>query len=252
VADSGFAALEFLHGLAGVAMVITRLRLDAALFQPLDPRTAYTLGRPRLKGSALPKLQNVVGDHRRRWHRLHLARWYAETDRAVEIITNTAVWCHRGQPPVPIRWVLVRDPQKKFRTQAVLSTDLSLTAEEILGYYVERWQVEITFQELRQYLGIETQRQWSDPAIARTTPMIFGLYSLVALMAVGLCTADQISVHTAAWYVKEQITFSDALAAVRRALWRSRSFATSGAGAQSEQIPRSLYEHLIDTLCYGS
>ena len=97
--------------------------------------------------------------------------------------TQTAVWYHAGKPVVPIRWVLIRDPQGKFETQALLSTDLMLAALEIVADFVQRWQVEVTFAVARAHLGMETQRQWNDQAIARTTPVLLALYSVVTLMA---------------------------------------------------------------------
>jgi hypothetical protein len=175
VADSGFAALEFLDSVRAHVTVITRLRLDAALFEPAPQRHVGQKGRPRRKGAALPKLEHLVSDQRQCWLRLCMRRWYHTTQRGVEVLTGTAVWYHKAMPVVPIRWLLVRDSEGNFRTQAFLSTDLTLTPQQILEYYIERWQVEVTFEEARQHLGLESQRQWSDRAIKRTTPIIFAL-----------------------------------------------------------------------------
>ena len=105
---------------------------------------------------------------------------------SVEVASATAVWYHAGQPVVPLRWVLVRDPQHKFDAQALLCTDLQATPEQILAWFVQRWQLEVTFEEARRHLGLETQRQWSDLAIARTTPALLGLFSLVTLLAISV------------------------------------------------------------------
>lgn len=250
VVDSSFAALEFLERVRARVSVITRLRLDAALFEPAPERRAGQPGRPRRKGAVLPKLQSLLDDAQQCWASLVLARWYQQKDRTVEVLTGTAVWYHSGKPVVPLRWVLVRDPQKKFPAQAFLSTDLSLTAKQILEYYLERWQIEVTFEEARQHLGFETQRQWSDTAIKRTTPIILALYSIVTLIAAQLYDSQQLLIRKSAWYSKEQSTFCDALAAVRRLLWRHQSFSMSDSELQSEKIPRIFYQHLIDTLAY--
>ena len=109
--------------------------------------------------------------------------WYGNGERQLEFCTNTAVWYHSGKPPVPIRWVLVREPKGQFPPQAFLSTNLAATPTEILSWFRQRWQVEVTFEELRTHLGVETQRQWSELAILRTTPALFGLFSLVTLFA---------------------------------------------------------------------
>ena len=77
-------------------------------------------------------------------------------------------------PPAPIRWILVRDPSGERDPQAFLCTDLDLEPMAILSRFVFRWRIETTFQEVREHLGVETQRQWSDLAILRTTPALLG------------------------------------------------------------------------------
>ncbi|GGC15916.1 hypothetical protein GCM10011494_38520 [Novosphingobium endophyticum] len=111
---------------------------------------------------------------------------------------------------LPVRWVLVRDPDAKRDPQAFFSTDVSLEPTDIIALYVRRWQIEVTFAETRAHLGVETQRQWTDNAIARTTPALLGLYSLVSLWACDLLTSDSIP-YAAAWYRKTSLTFSDAI-----------------------------------------
>jgi hypothetical protein len=252
VADSSFAAIELLASVRQHLTMITRLRLDAGLYEPPPPRKSRTPGRPASKGKRLMTLQRMLNDRRRRWQRLTLRRWYQHNDRVVEILTGTAVWYHSGMPVVPIRWVLVRDPEGTFPAQAFLSTDRELSAEQILEYYVERWQVEVTFEEARQHLGIETQRQWNDQSIARTTPALFALYSIVALMATSLNAIDPIPRRATAWYVKEQTTFSDALAAVRGSLWQAMNSSMSSLQDDIVKIPRPLYQRWLSTLCYGA
>lgn len=252
VADSSFAAIELLAGVREHLTMITRLRLDAALFEPPPARTSGKRGRPASKGKRLMKLDRMLTDRRRRWQPVTLARWYQQNDRLVEVLTGTALWYHSGMPVVPIRWVLVRDPDGTFPPQAFLSTDLALTPEQILAYYVERWQVEVTFEEARQHLGIETQRQWNDQAIARTTPALFALYSIVALIATNLHAVHPITKRASAWYVKEQATFSDALAAVRASLWQAMNSSMSVSQADIMKIPRPLYQRWLSTLCYGA
>jgi hypothetical protein len=173
VGDSGFAALELLAALTRHKVTsITRLRLDAALYHPAPSRLPGTNGRPRTKGARLPNLSEVLDSTYTRRQPVMVPGWCGEGGRLVEICTATAVWRHGGMPVVPIRWVLIRDPRQRFSLQALLCTDLDRTPEQILGWFVRRWQLEVTFQEARAHLGVETQRQWSDLAIARTTPII--------------------------------------------------------------------------------
>ena len=176
------------------------------------------MGRPRLKGKRLPTLASLIKASDTHWQRVRLTRWYSETQREVEIVSQTAIWYHAGLPPLPIRWVLIRDPQGKFSSQALLCTDVQQSAVQILEYFVGRWQLEVTFQETRAHLGVETQRQWTDRAIARTTPALLGLFSLVTLMAHERWQHQELWVRRAAWYDKTLPTFVDALAEVRRAL----------------------------------
>src|SRR5205085_688995 len=106
-----------------------------------------TIGRPRKKGAVLPKLSSLLADKQQCWSRLVLKRWYQQTDRSVEILTGTAVWYNSGKDVVPLRWLLVRDPEGRFESRALLSTDVEMSAEEMLDCYVERWQLEVTFEE---------------------------------------------------------------------------------------------------------
>jgi hypothetical protein len=123
--------------------------------------------------------------------------------------------------------VLVRDPQGEFDPQTFISTNPGHRQQQILTWFVRRWRMEVTFEEARAHVGIETQRQWSDLAIARTTPSLFGLFSIVTLMANKSTKNQKMPVRTAAWYKKELPAFADAIALVRRCLWSSCHFSTS-------------------------
>lgn len=232
--------------------VITRLRLDAALSEPAPKRKRGQRGRPRKKGHRLPTLTKVAEQPQTRWQSLIVKAWDGEGERRVEVVTGTCLWSHTALPAVPIRWVLVRDPQQKFATQALLSTKLDVEAEQILGWFVRRWQMEVTFEEARAHLGVETGRQWSEKAIARTTPCLFALYSLVTLLAGRLRQRQGLPVRTAAWYTKESATFSDTIALVRRWLWSQEHFRVSEKESEIIKVPRLFLERLTDTLCYAA
>jgi hypothetical protein len=229
VADSSFAVIELLwqiRQLQNPVCMITRLRLDAALYEPAKAQPGAK-GRPRKKGNRLPTLESVAQDKRTRWKRLVVQEWYGEKKRMIEIASKTAVWYHTGQPPLPIRWVLVRDPKKVFKTQALLCTDLSVSAEQIVQWFVRRWQVEVTFHEVRTHLGVETQRQWADLSILRITPALLGLFSVVTLLANLHARKQKFPVQQTAWYQKKLPTFSDALALVKETLFMQYYFPTS-------------------------
>jgi DDE superfamily endonuclease len=254
VADSSFAALEWLALVArllGVS-VITRLRLDAALYDPPPPRAPGQRGRPRLKGKRRPTLEAALVDEKTPWSTLTVDDWYGEGPRAVEVATDTAVWYHTGKPPVALRWVLIRDPQERFKPQALLSTHLEHTCEQMLAWFVRRWTMEVTFEEARAHLGMETQRQWNDRAIARTTPALLSLYSIIALTTHLLIEKGATCVRSTAWYGKTRPTFSDAIALVRRRLWEHFHFSMSHQETDMIQIPRALFERFIDAVCYAT
>jgi DDE superfamily endonuclease len=254
VADSSYAVIELLKRgsePAGVSL-ITRLGLDAALYDPAPPRTPRQNGRPRKKGARRPTLQQVLSDPQPPWSTVRVNNWYGGGAREVELCTDTAVWYHTGLPPVTIRWGLIRDPQGEFAPQALVTTRLAHAPAQVLAWLVRRWTMEGTLEEAGAHLGIETQRQWNDLAIGRTTPALFSLYSLVALMAHALPQAEARVVRTAAWYAKVRPTFSDALAVVRRELWSACHFSMSGVHTEMVKIPRSVLERLTDTVCYAA
>src|SRR5262245_7237246 len=254
VADSSFAALEWLALVAQLprVSVITRLRLDAALYDPPPQRAPGTKGRPRLKGKRRPTLETVLVDEKTPWSTLTIEDWYGEGPREVEVATDTAVWYHAGKPPVAIRWVLIRDPQKRFKPQALLSTNLAHTSEQMLTWFVRRWTIEVTLEEARAHLGMETQRQWNARAIGRATPALLSLYSIITLTAHLLIEKGATCVRSTAWYGKTRPTFSDAIALVRRHLWEHLHFSMSPQETDMIKVPRALLERFTEALCYAA
>jgi hypothetical protein len=249
VADSSFAAIELLNAVRRRVCMITRLRLDARLFDPPARRRPGTVGRPRVIGKRQPNLAERLVNPKTRWRRLRVTGWYGRGERLVEIVTGTALWHHPGRL-VPIRYVLVRDVEGELRPQAFLCTDLDADPLDILRWFVRRWATEVTFAEVRRHLGVETQRQWSDPAIARTTPALLGLFSLIALWAQHLYSGTLPPPRSATWYSKPLPTFSDALALVRRELWANHDFRISATAAEIVKIPQATFNALIGAACY--
>jgi hypothetical protein len=254
VGDSSFASLELIAAVRRYVRLITRLRLDANLFAPAPPRRPGQRGPKACKGQRLAKLTAVLANPATRWTRVWVSEWYGDEGRILEIVSGTAVWYHAGLAPAPIRWVLVRDPAGRREPQAFLSTELDDKPEAILGRFVWRWRIETTFQEVRRHLGVETQRQWSDLAIRRTTPALLGLFSLVTLWAGELMGDGATAPHprTAAWYAKPLPTFSDAIAVVRRAFWCPAELSMSRPGSATVEIPITLLRRLIDTVAYAA
>jgi hypothetical protein len=254
-ADGEYAVMELLAAVATMkepVTMVTRLRLDARLFEPAPARQPGTIGRPPRTGGRLPKLEALLADPKTLWQRITVPRWYSQGEREIEIVTGAGVWYHPGKPLVALRYVLIRDPRGRFRPQALLCTDLEAAPEQIVGWFVLRWQLETTFEEVRAHLGVETQRQWNERAIARTTPVLLGLFSLVVLMAQRQAEQGRLQIRQAAWYVKERATFSDAIASVRRDLWPYAVFRTSSSEEEVRKLPLQLLERFADTLCYAA
>ena len=252
VGDSAYAALDFLSIMQHLKLTfVTRLRMDAALYEPAPPYSGK--GRPRKKGQRLPTLAQVLQDTNTVWTTVSLA-WYDGQVRDMQMTSACAVWFHVGKVPLPIRWVLVRDPQGDYAPVGLLSTDDDCPPLSIVTWFVQRWQLEVTFEAARRHLGVETQRQWSDKAIARTTPLLLGLFSWVTLLAHALFTAHPSAVpRQAVWYPKTLPTFSDALALVRQYLWTAYpTFRISRDEPDMLKIPKPFFDTLVSTLCYAA
>ena len=245
VVDGGFAAVAL--ALACVTYHVTmvsRLRWDAALYHPPGPQPPGKRGPKPTKGQRQRSLQNWAERSDTPWETVEVV-WYGGQLKKLRVFSRPALWYTPRQPPVAIRYVLVADPEGKLRMEAFFCTDLEATPVKILPWVVMRWSVEVTFEEGRAHLGLETQRQWSDQAIARTTPVLLALFSLVTVLALRLSQDGQIPVPVTAWYHKAEPTFADCLTLVRRHLWRARYLVNSTPEAESMQFPPEVFDLLI-------
>jgi hypothetical protein len=171
---------------------------------------------------------------------------------AHRVATGTALWYHPGIAPVPIRWIIVRDPKGKLEPQAFLCTNLNASPRDIITWFVARWNVEVTFEEVRAHLGVETQRQWSDKAILRTTPALLALYSIIVLLSHDLYKRRKFKPRSTAWYTKTVLTFSDAIAAIRREIWMHQISFMSRPSRHSVEIPRHIWNRVESALTYAA
>jgi hypothetical protein len=248
--DSAYSVVELglvcrKHRLA----LIAPLRLDANLHEPAPPRKGAQRGRGRKIGRALPKLDSLLTNPKTVWQKVTI-EWYGARTQTLELSSGTAVWYRSGLTPLPIRWVVVKGLDDLHPVRAFFSTEPELKACQIVAAFVGRWCLEVTFEESRAHLGLETQRQWSDLAIERSTPALLGLFSLVAVLGKQLHPDGKIPIMTTAWYHKEQATFSDVLIAVRRALWNDFNFYTSADNPDMLLIPRVEFNRLVFAACY--
>jgi hypothetical protein len=249
VADSSYAVLELLSAVKDKVSMITRLRLDAALYDPVPPRPKGKPGPHRLKGPRQPTLGTRLTDPLTKWQTLTIELWYGETNKKIKVAHGTAIWYHSGMSPVRIKWVLIKEEQGKAQPAALLSTNTELSEQQIISYFIRRWSMEGTFEQVRTHLGVETQRQWSDQAIALTTPSLMALFSITALWADDLQQKQPLPKADTAWYKKELPTFSDALSAVRSEIWQQRNYCMSTEKEDMIKIPKRMFVELTDLLC---
>lgn len=248
--DTAYSCLELgVQATRCGVTLITPARLDSVLHAPPPaPEQRRKGGKPQVVGARLPSLETVLADPTTPWQQSQIA-WYGQGLRPVEWCSGTALWYRIGHPPLPIRWVLTRDPSGKRPVKALLCTDQALSAEAIIATFMHRWPLETTFEESRAHLGVETQRQWSDLAIERTTPLLLGLYSLVTLAGAQMEHTAPLQVEQTAWYRKTHATFHDVLACLRRQIWLTQSNQTSPGQPDGGLLSPGLLDRLLYAAC---
>jgi hypothetical protein len=206
--------------------LISRLRLDAQLFELLEAKPKQR-GRPAVKGKRID-LKALLDDQAMPWQLLTV-KWYGGEQKTIECLSFVCLWYHAGVLPMKLRIVLVKTPDGKNVAETFFSTDAGNSPEQIINWFVLRWNIEVTFEETRAHLGVETQRQWSDKAIQRSTPLLMGLYSLLTLIAMKMNEKKAILVHeTTSWYDKKgELTFADILVTIRRSIWSKKYLSKS-------------------------
>jgi hypothetical protein len=264
VGDGSFAAVSLAHACQdarGTVCLVTRLRLDAVLHDFPAPRPPGKRGPKPQKGARLPSPGERLGDPTTHWRRVWL-RWYGGEARLVELASDVCLLYRQGQPPVPVRWVLVRSPEgdaHPIEASACFTTASALSPETVLQLFIARWSIEVTFAEVRAHLGFETQRHWSRRAAGRVAPCLLGLFSVVVLLAKAL-HPEALPIPQSAWYRKEEATFADALAAVRAYLWQALvprqpgilNYGTSPEHDDLYLIPGVLWRRIQHVACYAT
>jgi len=252
VGDGSYAAIVLIQRcqrLKKPVKLVSRLRLDARLFDFQAPQSKSKRGPKPKKGARQTLLSQRLANPETDWKKLKVMPYGKEY--LIEFITGVSLWHTPGQDPVSLRWVLVRCPEESFEPAAFFCSDPHISAKQIIVWFALRWNIEVTFEELRAFLGFETQRQWSDRAIERTTPCLFGIFSLVSIIAKLLYPTD-LPVRQTSWYIKDEATFSDALAAVRKHLWSHLNYIRSPQNPDLFLIPQAALFSLVDSACYST
>jgi hypothetical protein len=245
VGDSSYGThkvTRFCHRHRDRLTLVSKFHPDANLFDP--PPSKRGKGRPRLKGQRRPKPRQAVAAARHFTRRT--VAWYGGGQRQVETLEGTGHWYKAGKKLVPLRWVFVRDKSGTHRDEYFFTTDLSLGAKPVIGYYCGRWNIETTFQESRSCLGLESTCGWCKSTVLRAGPCLLGLYSVVAVLFQLLPQPERVG--GVVWPGKTTTTFSDALCAVRRWLWDKAIFPQAGNDTALEKIPLPIREILLTTL----
>ena len=255
VGDGGFACAKlawtcFKNNIA----LVSRLKMNASIYALPEEAPAGKRGRKPKKGVRLIAFKEMLKMEDLPWEEVGIVGYDGKKKR-VKYLTDTAMWSPDGSFPIAIRWVLVMDPAGEMDPLPLMSTDVTLTAIRIIELYVDRWGLEVTFQEAREHLGVETQKQWSDKAIARTTPNLMALYSMVCLIGHRMNEEAPLTAEKTAWYDKDKVSFSDLLKAVRMTLWKDnlffrKEFSDSSVKIQlqNEELKDSVTDFLVKIL----
>ncbi len=216
---------------------ITQLRLDASLYDFPQIQQSKKRGRPRIVGERLKNLEVLAKDKEQKWIRRTLP-WYSGKSKDLDFMTGTCLWYHNTVGGVPIRWILTKDPSGVNSPLAILATDLNISAEQAIAFFVGRWPIETTFQEINHHFGLETIHTWSDISVNRTAPIIIASYTMACLMANQSVkdTGIEISPVKTAWYNKEVITFSDVMVYIKFAILNKKYFSQSKKRHMCEKI----------------
>ncbi|NBO32458.1 MAG: hypothetical protein EBV05_13000 [Cyanobacteria bacterium WB6_1B_304] len=253
VGDGAYAAARLVQYCQKEHMnmtLVSRLRLDAVLYAEAGERPKGKRGPPASKGKKQASMSARLNDESTVWSRREV-EWYRGEKRVFNTLSEQLIWHPKDEAQVKVRWVLVNDPlDKDFEAFLLMSSNLKLIDTQIIGYFVQRWNIEVMFEESRSHMGIETQRQWSDRAIERSTPCLFGIFSLVVVMAKRLFPVT-LPIRREAWYEKTEVTYADVLAAVRKHLWLNFKFARSGKLGELGEIPINLFERLLSVAAYA-
>ncbi len=237
------------HEMAGLAPqtqgrlhVVSKFYANANLYEP--PPAYAGNGRPRVKGRKLPTPGEVVATaERTRWN----VPWYGGGRRDVEVVTGIGHWYKAGEGLVPVRWVYVHDLTGTHRDEYFYSTDVTMTAQEVIEEYTGRWNIETTFEDSRAYLGLESTRGWCARTVSRAEPCLLGLYSVVALLY-WLLPPEEQEQGVVEWDGKATVTFSDAITAVRRWLWTRWVFPRAGHEQTFAKLPEAFQRFLLSAL----
>lgn len=250
IGDGAFACVELMNACRkSWGHLISRLRIDARLYSEPPDDIPGKRGRKATKGKRIETFKSMLNNKELLWQEA-MVTWYGGIVKKIQYLSGVDLMYKPNHPVAKVRWVLVKDSDGKMQTVPLVSSNPHHTPEFIIEAFVMRFSIEILFEEARAHLGMETQRQWSDKAIIRSTPLIFGLFSIICLIALKLREIVDLSVSTSAWYAKnpDEATFSDIIAYVRRFCWADRYLINSTLETDMIKFKRQDLSFLIDRI----
>lgn len=205
--DGDYARVKLCHVCKRLSMdLVSRMRTDARLHD-FVPEVKRKGRRPKV-GKRLERPKEDA------WEKMNVS-WYGGQIKEVLVSARNCLWLAGKESSVielKAIWVQLRPTDEVI----LMATNVKMDSLLVIEGYIKRWNIEVTFRECRDYLGVETQRQWSDLAIDRTTPFLFGMYTIITLIGNALYAERGLIAESTAWYKKSSLTFSDLLEAVRQ------------------------------------
>ena len=246
--DGAFTAIKLCLRCKELDIVqISRGRFDLQLYDKPKKKPKGKRGRKAKKGKRQVSLKERLNDAKTVWER-KVVKWYGGEGKKVETATGTALWHRSGFDPVEIRWVIVRCSEGSIKPMCIISTDIEKGVQEIVESYVSRWNIEVTFEEMRAQLGFEEQKHWSGKAIERTTPCLFGMFSIIVLIGIKLYP-NELPTRYSIWEDKKEASFGDVLGAIRKYIWEEQGIEKVSEAGEKMQMPKEVWQAVLAILC---
>jgi len=219
--------------------IISRIRRDANLYDLPPKRKRKGRGRPRTKGKKLARLEKMAA-HIQNWQTITFRQRSKTIKRMV--YTRVVLWYKVSRKPILL--VISRDPDGKEKDDFFFTTDLTMKTAEVLECYNDRWAIEDTFKNTKQFLGGQEPQTFKGQGPERAAGLSLWLYSLVWLWYLSQKTNNRYFIVQPWNPLKAAPSFADAIACLRRELWKERINCMFGKSAVHDKK----FEFLLEAL----
>jgi hypothetical protein len=186
--------------------LVSRLQDNAGLYAPAPDYSGR--GRRRVKGEKIASPGETASEPDARWETVEVA-WYGGGRKSVNLLSGTGLWYRCGTKATGIKWVMMKDPEGRRDDEIIFTTETGMLPSEIIETFVCRWSLEVTFEEVRRHLGLETLRNRTYSAVSRSVPLLLGLFSFIVVWFALTGQHAKVRPNSAPWYKKTVVTFSD-------------------------------------------